>query len=100
MPKYYGQRDPNEKPIVDFLEKSGWSVARINVSDIKGFPDLVAAKRERTVLIEVLSPEKLKKYRDAGGLSPDQVIFHRNWTGVIYCVEKVEDLNAIIAWEV
>lgn len=96
IPKYAARRDENEPEIVQVFEKAGWIVHRIND---KGFPDLVCGRHEKILLVEVLAPEKLKKYRKTGGLTPAQVLFHEWWPGTIYLVRSVEEAQAVASWD-
>ena len=87
------RRDENEPGIVLALESAGCSVTRISEP---GVTDLIVGRAGKNYLIEVLGPEKLKRYRKTGGLTPEQVKWHRTWNGVIYRVRnELEALEAV-----
>jgi hypothetical protein len=92
LPRYAARRDENEPEIVDALRAAGWGVHR--VSDA-GFPDLVASRGKRVLLIEVVGDEKSKKFRKSQGLTPVQQEFHREWPGVIHIVRTVDEALAV-----
>jgi Holliday junction resolvase len=79
------RRDANEGDIIDAFTALGWSVQRISA---KGAPDLVCAKGQRVVFVEVKTAK--------GKLTEDQVTWHANWRGpkpVI--VRRVEDVGSV-----
>ena len=79
--------DANQKEIVAALRKMGVSVQSLaNIG--KGCPDLLAAKGDRSWLIEVKGPK--------GKLTPDQVEFIASWRGVVHIVRTVDDVVNLV----
>ena len=46
--------------------------------------------------LEVIGEAKDAKYWRTGGLTPDQVEFHRAWPGEIFLVRSVEEARSIV----
>jgi hypothetical protein len=79
--------DGNQGEIVRALKAFGASVH--DTSQVgRGFPDLVVGFRGRTWLMEV----KMHK----GVLTPEQVIWHAEWTGQVAIVRTSADALAVI----
>ena len=77
--------DNNHKEIVNALRKLGFSV--FDTSGIgKGFPDLVAGKHQKTILIEIKSSNKAP-------FTEHQKDFMLNWKGST--VVRIHDLEGI-----
>jgi hypothetical protein len=87
-----GRQDGNQREIVDALIAVGASVQLL--SDLgHGAPDLLVGWREVNTLLEVKDPAKPPSQRK---LTPDQVIWHRNWRGQVVIVHSIsEALEAI-----
>lgn len=80
--------DANQAEIVAALRKAGCKVY-VASSFGQGFPDLVCGYRGRFVLLEVKDGSKPPSARK---LTPDQVKFHAEWTGLpLYVVASVEE---------
>jgi hypothetical protein len=80
------RRDANEPDIIEAFQAHGWSVIRIRG---KGEPDLVCAKGQRVLFVEVKMPK--------GKLTGDQVDWHGSWLGpkpvIVRSVEDVSNLE-------
>jgi len=87
IPKYAAARDENEPEIIEALEYTGWTVCQVNQT---GFPDLVCGRPGKVMLVEVLGEAKVKKYRKTGGLTPEQMEFHRSWPDRIHLISTIE----------
>ena len=74
--------DSTQGKIVEALEKCGASIWKTD-SRRKGVPDLVVGVRHRNFLLEVKS--------EKGKLTPDQVKWHKKWSGQIATVRTVEE---------
>lgn len=79
--------DANQNDIVLALRKIGCTVQPLHAVGA-GCPDLLACLGSRVVLLEVKDGAKPPSER---ALTPDQVRWHRKWTGPLYVVETVED---------
>lgn len=80
--------DRNQAEIVAALRKIG---AKVYVASSfgQGFPDLICGYRGRLMLLEVKDGAKPPSARK---LTPDQVRFHADWTGLpLYVVASVEE---------
>lgn len=85
------KQDGNHGIIAEAFKKLGWSWA--NTHQIgKGFPDGVAGKHKRNLLIEIkdgsLAPSAQK-------LTDDEKDFHRDWQGDVRIVRCVDDVIAV-----
>lgn len=84
--------DENQPEIVKALRAVGATV-EVTSAVGKGFPDLVVGLRGQTELMEIKNPLKPKADRV---LTPDQVVWHRQWRGKPVCVvETVKDALAV-----
>ena len=80
--------DANQAAIAGALRASGASV--LDLSRVgQGCPDILAAKGEKSWLIEVKGPN--------GKLTPDQVRFHREWQGAVRIVTSIDDAAKVVA---
>ena len=78
----YARRvDTNHQDIVTTLRQLGWSVKDI-LRVGQGFPDLVCARQEGTVLCEVKD--------ETGRLTQDQQRFLATWRGPVYILRSFE----------
>jgi Holliday junction resolvase len=66
-----GNRDRNERPIIDVLTARGFSVRQLRG---KGIPDLLVGKARRMWLVEIKRPK-------VGRSTPAQVEALETWTG-------------------
>lgn len=65
-----GNRDRNERPIIEALEAQGFCVSQLQG---RGVPDLLVAKGASVWLVEIKQPKA--KY------TPAQVVWRQRWTG-------------------
>jgi hypothetical protein len=79
--------DANQEAVVKALRAIGCKVY-VSSSFGQGFPDLVVGFRGRFVLLEVKDGSKPPSARK---LTPDQVKFHADWTGLpLYVVDSIQ----------
>lgn len=85
--------DRNQTEIVEALRKSG-AVVHSLAAVGKGMPDLLAGFKGKVYLIEIKDG---KKPPSARKLTPDQQVWHSNWSGGnLYVVNDVEEALNII----
>jgi Holliday junction resolvase len=84
--------DSNQNEIVGILRQMGVSVAVTSMVG-HGFPDLVAALQNVTVLIECKNGKKPLSQQK---LTKDQEKFHDEWRGHIHIVRSVEDAISLV----
>ncbi len=88
IPRYRAQADINHSDIVKILQRVGCSV--LDLSHVGGgCPDLLVARNNRNVLIEVKRP-KAKGQRE-GTLTPQQKEFMCKWRGPVHVVQTEEE---------
>jgi Holliday junction resolvase len=88
--------DANQAEIVAALRKIGCKVY-VSSSFGQGFPDLIVGCRGRLCLLEIKDGSKPPSARK---LTPDQVKFHADWTGLpLYVVDSVESAIAAVTGE-
>lgn len=96
MGRRYGSKvDTNQKEIVKAYRDAGASVEDLSAAG-SGFPDLVVGFLGVTYLVEVIGPDKLKKFRKNDGLSDNQVEWHEAWRGHCCKVKNVQEALAVI----
>ena len=79
--------DANQAAIAGALRASGASV--LDLSRVgQGCPDILAAKGEKSWLIEVKGPN--------GKLTPDQVRFIDDWRGHVHIVRTVDEALILV----
>jgi lambda repressor-like predicted transcriptional regulator len=84
--------DANQAKIVAALRKAGASVQILSAVG-QGCPDILTGFQGRNILMEIKDGEKTQS---AQKLTPDQVIWHRDWQGQVIIVRSVdESLNAL-----
>lgn len=93
MPRRAAKVDANQPEIVAAFRRLGCSVAITSMLG-DGFPDLVVARRQKTILVEIKDGSKPPSARK---LTPDQMGFHAGWRGTIVIVETVEQVVEIAA---
>lgn len=93
--RYAAKSDSNQKEIKDALEKAGASVHDLKAAG-EGFPDLAVGYMGVTYLMEVIGPDKLKRFRKNGGLSDNQVEWHDAWRGHCCAVKDVDEALGVI----
>lgn len=81
--------DANQKAVVAALRD-----AKAVVLDLSGVgggcPDLLVKHGKTVTLMEVVGPDKLKRF-PPHGLSENQVEFHRVWEGAVHVVTSAEE---------
>jgi hypothetical protein len=95
--KYARKIDANQTEIVAALRKIGCSVA-ITSGAGDGFPDIVVGRTDingdrKNWLIEIKDGDKSPSRQK---LTPDQVVFHREWEGQIAIVTSAEQAINLI----
>lgn len=88
MPRRAARKDANHNAIQAVFVRLGWSVADTSALG-NGFPDLVAAKHGRTVLVEVKDGTKPPSARK---LTPDETAFAGSWQGWYSVVTSEDDV--------
>ena len=91
--KYRAKVDANQREIVDTFRKHGLSVEDLSRVG-GGVPDLMVSRSGFTILVEVVGPDKLKKYKPRG-LMPNQEEWHESWQGEVYVARDVTDAENI-----
>ena len=76
--RYNPRRDANEKEIVNYFNRIGFSVARLNTP-----LDLLIGYKKRNYLVEVKMPGKK--------LNANQVEFTEGWKGQFIVISSIED---------
>jgi len=92
MKRRAARKDANHNAIQTAFERLGWSVADTSALG-DGFPDLLAAKHQETIAVEVKDGAKPPSARK---LTPDEVKFAGRWQGwyaVVTCEADVLALN-------
>lgn len=84
--------DANQPEIVKALRKIGCTVEVLSAVG-KGCPDIIVGFRNINVFMEIKDGTKPKSARK---LTPDQVVWHEKWQGLVYVVESVDDALKII----
>lgn len=89
--------DANQPEIVKALRKIGCTVEILSAVG-KGCPDIIVGYKthsgdKRNVFFEIKDGAKPKSARK---LTPDQVVWHEKWQGLVYVVESVDDALKII----
>lgn len=90
MSKYspkYGRVDKNQSKLVEYIRGLGASVA--HTSNVhKGMVDIVVGHKGVNYLCEIKDGK--------GKLTPDQVIFFKNWEGQVQVIRTEEDVNDLL----
>ena len=76
--RYQKQRDENEPEIIDYFERCGFSVYRLDQPT-----DLLIGYNKRNYLVEVKMPD--------GKLTPKQERFTGSWKGQWIVISSIED---------
>ena len=79
--------DANQTQIVSALRAAGASVEQLSAVG-KGCPDLLVGYRNVNILMEIKDGEKTPSERK---LNSDQIVWHRDWKGVVFLVTSVEE---------
>ena len=83
--------DANQPEIVAALRKVGCTVEHLHAVG-KGCPDLLCAIAGQVFLIEVKDGSKVPSKQQ---LTPDQVIWHREWKAEVRVVNSIESALAV-----
>ena len=70
MPKHAARRDNNEQPLVQFAERLGWWLIKLNEPS-----DWLGWRAGQWVPVEIKNPDREGR---ADEFTPKQVIFHRD----------------------
>ena len=76
--RYQKQRDKNEKEIIEYFEKRGFSVYKLDQP-----VDLLLGYQKKNYLVEVKMPKK-------GRLTPNQKDFMEIWNGQFIVIDSIE----------
>ena len=87
--------DANQPEIVAAYRKAGATVHPLHAVG-GGCPDLLVGYRGLNYIVEVIGPDKLKRFKKSGGLSEGQVDWHRDWRGAVHVVKNIEEALAVI----
>ena len=79
--------DANQTQIVSALRSVGASVELLSAVG-KGCPDLLVGYRNENILMEVKDGKKPPSERK---LTSDQIVWHREWKGVVTVVNSVDE---------
>lgn len=83
--------DSNQNAIVGQLRKMGFSVAITSMVG-NGFPDLVVAKSNRTVLVELKDPSKPPSQQK---LTLKELVFMELWKGEYIKATTVDEITKL-----
>jgi hypothetical protein len=92
MPRYAAKVDANQKEIVSIYRKAGATVQHLHAVG-EGCPDLLVGYRGANYLVEVKDGAKVPSARK---LTPDQVVWHRDWRGSVRVVKDTTEALAVI----
>lgn len=84
----YGKPDANQPEIVKLLHQIPGVSVQISTVLGGGFPDLIVAYNRETFLFEIKVP--------GGKLNALQEVFHKEWNGIVYTVESIEQILDIL----
>jgi hypothetical protein len=90
--------DANQKQIVEALRKLGYSV-EVTSQVGKGFPDIIvggihkATGKRANWLLEIKDGSQPPSKRK---LTPDEVLWHERWRGIVFVVNSVEEAINIL----
>lgn len=79
--------DANQTQIVSALRSVGASVELLSAVG-KGCPDLLVGYRNENILMEVKDGKKPPSERK---LTSDQIVWHKEWKGVVTVVNSVDE---------
>jgi len=89
MSRYRSKKDANQKEIVTALEGVGCTVADLSAVG-SGVPDILVGFGSKNYLIEIVGPDKLKRF-PPDGLSDNQIEWHKVWNGSVYKAASVQE---------
>lgn len=85
--------DGNQREIVAALREAGATVQCMHQMG-KGCPDLLCAINGQVFLIEIKDGAKPPSGQK---LTPDQIIWHRDWQAEVHVVNSIEAAIAVVA---
>lgn len=91
----YARVDANHASIVKQLRQYPNITVR-SVATIKGFVDIIVGYNNRNYLFEIKDPQKPPSARK---LTPDEIEFHRDWTGQADVILTTEEIIKIIGYK-
>ena len=92
--RYRAKVDANQPDIVKALRGVGCSVQDLSKVG-GGCPDLLVARNGVSILIEVIGPDKAKRFPPSG-LSKGQIAWHASWRGPVHTVNSVDDALRVV----
>lgn len=83
--------DDNQNEVVELFRKLGWSVQILSAVGC-GCPDIAIGKHGINIFVEIKDGSKPPSKRK---LTPDQVVWHLEWRGLVLIVETIDDVIKI-----
>ena len=90
MSRYRSKKDANQNEIVTGLEEAGCTVIDMSAINKSGVPDLCVGFGSKNYLIEIVGPDKLKRF-PPDGLSDNQIEWHKHWNGSVYKAASTQE---------
>ena len=84
------KKDANQNEIVAELESLGCTVIDMSAINKQGVPDICVGVGTRNYLIEIIGPDKEKRF-PPDGLSEGQVEWHKKWNGSVHKARTVQE---------
>lgn len=91
--RYAPRRDLNEPEIIEEFRRHGAGVVQL---DVKGVPDLLVGWKGTNLLVEVKGQVGPKGGVKGRTLTPDQLIFARDWPGQMTVVRDRDEVRALL----
>ena len=88
------RKDVNQGGIVDGLRQLGFSVSVLNE---KSVPDIMVGARGVNYLLEIKAPLGPRGGVGSGKLTPDQLLWYRDWKGQAAVVRTLDEALRIIS---
>jgi hypothetical protein len=89
MARRRAKTDSNQAEIVSAMRRVG-----AHVTDLSGVgggvPDILVAYRRETFLVEIVGPDKVKRF-PPDGLSKGQIEWHEKWQGRVEVVRSIDE---------
>lgn len=95
--KYAAKVDSNQKEIITIFKSYGITVQDLSAVGKKGVPDLIVSRSGYTFPVEVIGPEKLKRF-PPDGRTEGQVEWHEAWGGYVYTVKDIDEATQLAKW--
>jgi len=83
--------DDNQNEVVALFRKLGWSVQILSAVGC-GCTDIVIGKNLVNIMVEIKDGDKPPSKRK---LTPDQLVWHSEWRGLVLIVENIDDVIKI-----